>query len=510
MDNELDKQQKIENKSVFEQMFLNNLIKIIKSQSCLKGSQQISKVISKINNDLFLSKISIDWEKYLSIFFHYLDQMKNLLIENIEIVKDQINNINSQKRLGFNLYQIEANLTNSKLLLKELEDDYLSKLESLNDFNYQTYGYKLDPLASEFMICLDSCGNYNKFSENNKKISTYFLKISDSIWTPYLTFCKDEIDKLFNDKNINFYKGIFYIYVNRDALNKGFNESISSIAALFIRQAIEDSSLDESKKFSKNAKNIKLEKIKLVLEKIHTDKLELKSKGIDVDPHYNSLKNALKNVYDGSQNEIELSIVMMINIMLNSYIHKDANSFYNIIKLGFRLEWILNDIDDANYVLIRYVLVLFIKSVYKKNNNYYEKIISPLLDLSVFKEINECNNESKDLFKEIANKDEINLDQDEDIEILLNKTIDLYYGPSNGFRSLDAILTKYEDEVSKIEEYMNSHNAHEIIIKFLNCCIVVQRLLSTPFLFVLYALLLDNKITKEEMHKALNYTLFVI
>lgn len=510
MDNELDKQQKIENKSVFEQMFLNNLIKIIKSQSDLKGRQWINKVISKIKNDSFLRKISIDWEKYLPIFFHYLDQMKKLLKENIRIVKDQINNINSQKQFEFNLYQLEANLTNSKLLLKELEDDYLSKLESLNDFNYQTYGYKLGPLASKFMICLDSCGNYNKFSENNKKISTYFLKISDSIWTPYLTFCKDEIDKLFNDKNINFYKGIFYIYVNRDALNKGFNESISSIAALFIRQAIEDSSLDESKKFSKNAKNIKLEKIKLVLEKIHTDKLELKSKGIDVDPHYNSLKNALKNVYDGSQNEIELSIVMMINIMINSYIHKDANSFYNIIKLGFRLEWILNDIDDANYVLIRYVLVLFIKSVYKKNNNYYEKIISPLLDLSVFKEINECNNESKDLFKEIANKDEINLDQDEDIEILLNKTIDLYYGPSNGFRSLDAILTKYEDEVSKIEEYMNSHNAHEIIIKFLNCCIVVQRLLSTPFLFVLYALLLDNKITKEEMHKALNYTLFVI
>lgn len=506
MDNELDKQQKIENKSVFEQMFLNNLIKIIKSQSDLKGRWQISKVISEINNNSFLSKISIDWEKYLPIFFHYLDQMKNLLIENIEIVKDQINNINSQKRLGFNLYQIEANLTNSKLLLKELEDDYLSKLESLNDFNYQTYGYKLDPLASEFMICLDSCGNYNKFSENNKKISTYFLKISDSIWTPYLTFCKDEIDKLFNDKNINFYKGIFYIYVNRDALNKGFNESISSIAALFIRQAIEDSSLDESKKFSKNAKNIKLEKIKLVLEKIHTDKLELKSKGIDVDPHYNSLKNALKNVYDGSQNEIELSIVMMINIMINSYIHKDANSFYNIIKLGFRLEWILNDIDDANYVLIRYVLVLFIKSVYKKNNNYYEKIISPLLDLSVFKEINECNNESKDLFKEIANKDEINLDQDEDIEILLNKTIDLYDRPP----TLHAILTKYKNEVSEIEKYMNSHNAHEIIIKFLNCCIIVQHFLSTPFLFVLYALLLDKKITEEEMHKALNYTLFVI
>lgn len=503
MNNELDKQPKIENKFVFEQMFLNNLIKIIKSQSCLKDRQQINKVISEISNDLFLRTISIDWEKYLPIFFHYLDQMKNLLIENIEIVKDQINNINSQKRLGFNLNQLEHNLTNLKQLLKELEDDYLSKLESLDDFNYQTYGYKLGSFGLKFTIYLHSCGSYGEFSKNNEKIYTYFLKISDSIWTPYLAFCKDEIDKLFNDKNINFYKGIFYIYVNRDALNKGFNESISSISALFIRQVIEDSS------FAKKVKDKKIEKIKLVLEKIHTDKLELKSKNIDVDPHYNSLKNALKNVYDGSQNEIELGIVM-INIMINSYIHKDANSFYNIIKLGISLEWILNDIDDANYVLIRYVLVLFIKSVYKKNNNYYEKIISPLLDLSVFKEINECNNESKDLFKEIANKDEINLDQDEDIEILLNKTIDLYYGPSNGFRSLDAILTKYEDEVSKIEEYMNSHNAHEIIIKFLNCCIVVQRLLSTPFLFILYALLLDKKITEEEMHKALNYTLFVI
>lgn len=509
MDNELDKQPKIENKFVFEQMFLNNLIKIIKSQSCLKDRQQINKVISEISNDLFLRTISIDWEKYLSIFFHYLDQMKNLLIENIEIVKDRINNINIQIELGFNLNQLEHNLTNLKQLLKELEDDYLSKLESLDDFNHHTYGNKLGSFGLKFKIYLNSCGNYNKFSENNKKISTYFLKISDSTWTPYLAFCKDEIDKLFNHKNINFYKGIFYIYVNRDALNKGFNESISSIAALFIRQAIEDSSLDENKKFGKNAKNIKLEKIKLVLEKIHTDKLELKSKGIDVDPHYNSLKNALKNVYDGSQNEIELSIVMMINIMINSYIHKDANSFYNIIKLGFRLEWILNDIDDANYVLIRYVLVLFIKSVYKKNKKSYKNIkniIDPLLNLDLFKKINECNNESKDLFKEIANKDEINLDQDEDIEILLNRTIDLYDRPP----TLHAILTKYKNEVSEIEKYMNSYNAHEIIIKFLNCCIIVQHFLSTPFLFILYALLLDNKITKEEMHKALNYTLFVI
>jgi len=60
MGSKLDKQPKIENKFVFEQMFLNNLIKIIKSQSLLKGRQQINKVISKINEDSFLSKISID------------------------------------------------------------------------------------------------------------------------------------------------------------------------------------------------------------------------------------------------------------------------------------------------------------------------------------------------------------------------------------------------------------------------------------------------------------------
>lgn len=161
MVSKLDKHQKIENKSVFDQMFLNNLIKIIKSQSRLKGSLQISKVISKIKNDSFLNKISIDWEKYLSIFFHYLDQMKNLLIENIEIVKDQINNINSEDE--FELNQLEANLTNSKLLLKELEDNYLSKLESLDDFNHHTYGHKLGSLGPKFMICLHSCGNYGEF-----------------------------------------------------------------------------------------------------------------------------------------------------------------------------------------------------------------------------------------------------------------------------------------------------------------------------------------------------------
>lgn len=130
MDNKLDKQQKIENKFVFEQMFLNNLIKIIKSQSCLKGRQQINKVISKINNNTFLRKISIDWEKYLSIFFNYLDQMKKLLKDQIEIVKDEIeivkdliDDINIQIEFGFNLNQLEDYLTNLKQLLKKLKDN---------------------------------------------------------------------------------------------------------------------------------------------------------------------------------------------------------------------------------------------------------------------------------------------------------------------------------------------------------------------------------------------------
>ncbi len=226
MRSKLDKQPKIENKSVFEQMFLNNLIKIIKSQSSLNGGQQISKVISEINNNSFLSKISIDWEKYLPIFFHYLDQMKKLLKENIKIVKDLIDYINIQNEFGFNLNQLEDYLTNLKRLLKELEDNYLSKLESLDDFNYITFREKIGYLDPKFKACLDSFDNYDKFSENNNKMFNYFFKISNSTWTPYLTFCKDEIDKLFNDKNINFYKGIFYIYVNRDNLNRYFNESI--------------------------------------------------------------------------------------------------------------------------------------------------------------------------------------------------------------------------------------------------------------------------------------------
>lgn len=126
MDNELDKQQKTEKKYVFEQMFLNNLIKIIKSQSRLKGRQQINKVISKIKNDSFLKKISIDWEKYLSIFFHYLDQMKKLLKDEIEIIKDLIDDINIQNEFGFNLNQLEDYLTNLKQLLKKSKDNYLS------------------------------------------------------------------------------------------------------------------------------------------------------------------------------------------------------------------------------------------------------------------------------------------------------------------------------------------------------------------------------------------------
>lgn len=182
----------------------------------------------------------------------------------------------------------------------------------MDDFNCQTFVEKLGHLDPKFIACLNSCENYDKFSENNDKICNYFLKISDYTQTHYLTFCKDEIDKLFNDKNINFYKGIFYIYVNRDTLNKDFNESISSIAALFIRQAIEDSSFDRNEKFDKDAENIKLEKIKLVLEEIHTDKLELKSKNIVTKDFYDFLKEKLKIIFNNKKENYK-NIFSIIN-----------------------------------------------------------------------------------------------------------------------------------------------------------------------------------------------------
>ena len=186
MVSKLDKHQKIENKSVFDQMFLNNLIKIIKSQSRLKGSLQISKVISKIKNDSFLKKISIDWEKYLSIFFHYLDQMKKLLKDQIKIVKDEIDivkelidDINIQNEFGFNLNQLEDYLTNLKQLLKKSKDNYLSILELFDDFDYMTFREKIgDFNPSPAFSINDQRDNINKFLENNHKIIDYFYKIS--------------------------------------------------------------------------------------------------------------------------------------------------------------------------------------------------------------------------------------------------------------------------------------------------------------------------------------------
>lgn len=554
MRSKLDKQPKIENKFVFEQMFLNNLIKIIKSQSHLNGGQQISKVISEINNNSFLNKISIDWEKYLPIFFHYLDQMKNLLIENIEIVKDQINNINSQKWFEFNLYQLRDNLTNSKLLLKELEDDYLSKLESLNDFNYQTYGYKLGPLASKFMICLDWCGNYNKFSENNDKISKYFLKISDSIWTPYLTFCKDEIDKLFNDKNINFYKGIFYIFVNENALNKGFNESISSIVALFIRQVIEDSSFDENEKFNKDAKNIKLEKIKLVLEEIHTNKLELKSKNIGTKDLYDLLREKLKIIFNNKEENYK-NIFSIINNMFNGYIHgnvKVESATLRAIFNHFCFFLHHNSMNSNNFEFTMYyylfIYKIFIPHITIPNKRGDIKYFVNKDKLHIIDEINknklDIQNEINGSVQEIINK--ISNDLVSNNQYFTNKETKQLW---NNFKlnkdkyfdwekdSIEVLFSKYQDLCSGITKLINdlkrlniniclgirqsphfntigkSHKEPdfiEIVDQFLTCYQVTECLLSMPFLFILYALLLDKKITEEIMNEALNYGLFTI
>lgn len=554
MDNELDKQPKIENKFVFEQMFLNNLIKIIKSQSCLKDRQQINKVISEISNDLFLRTISIDWEKYLSIFFHYLDQMKKLLKQNIEIVKDQIDNINSQKQFKFELNQLEDNLTNSKLLLKELEDDYLSKLESLDDFNHHTYGYKLGSLGPKFMICLHSCGNYGEFLENNDKIFTYFLKISDSTWTPYLTFCKDEIDKLFSDKNINFYKGIFYIYVNRDALNKGFNESISSIVALFIRQVIEDSSFDENEKFNKDAKNIKLEKIKLVLEEIHTNKLELKSKNIGTKDLYDLLREKLKIIFNNKEENYK-NIFSIINNMFNGYIHgnvKVESATLRAIFNHFCFFLHHNSMNSNNFEFTMYYY-LFIYKIFmphitipnKRSDIKYfvnkdkihiiDEINKNKLDIqneingSVQEIINRISNdlvsnnqyftnkETKQLWNNFKlNKDKYFDWEKDSIEVLFSKYQDLCSGITkliNDLKRLNINICLGIRQSSRFDTVGKSHKDPsfiEIVDQFLTCYQVTECLLSMPFLFILYALLLDNKITKEMMNEALNYGLFTI
>lgn len=555
MDNELDKQQKIENKSVFEQMFLNNLIKIIKSQSDLKGRWQISKVISKINNNSFLSKISIDWEKYLSIFFHYLDQMKKLLKENIKIVKDQINNINHQKQFEINLNQLEYYLTNLKQLLKELEDNYLSKLESLDDFNHQTFGEKLYYLVPEFMICLHSCNNSHEFSENNHKIIDYFYKISDSTWTPYLTFCKDEIDKLFNDKNINFYKGIFYIYVNRDALNKGFNESILSIVALFIRQTIEDSSFDENEKFNKeNVKNIKLEKIKFVLEKIHTDKLELNSKNIWKKGYYNSLKEKLKIIFNNKKENYK-NIFSIINNIFNEYIHRNIKIEPSTLKEVFcYFNAFLNsngfNSDNFQFTMYYYLFIykifmphitipnkssnkkycvsednLYIIDKINKNkskiqdemNKFVQEIINKISDDLVLNNQYFTNKETKQLWNNFKlNKDKYFDWEKDSIEVLFTKYQVLNSGIINLINNSISLNINVDAVINQSSYFCTIRQSHkdpnfiEIVDQFQTCYQVTEYLLSMPFLFILYALLLDNKITKEEMDKALSYTLFVI
>lgn len=555
MGSKLDKHQKIENKSVFEQMFLNNLIKIIKSQSSLNGGQQISKVISEINNNSFLSKISIDWEKYLPIFFHYLDQMKKLLKENIKIVKDLIDYINIQNEFGFNLNQLEDYLTNLKRLLKELEDNYLSKLESLDDFNYITFREKIGYLDPKFKACLDSFDNYDKFSENNHKIIGYFYKISNSTWTPYLTFCKDEIDKLFNDKNINFYKGIFYIYVNRDALNKGFNESILSIVALFIRQAIEDSSFDENEKFNKeNVKNIKLEKIKFVLEKIHTDKLELNSKNIWKKGYYNSLKEKLKIIFNNKKENYK-NIFSIINNIFNEYIHRNIkiepstlkevfcyfNAFLNsngfnsdnfeftmyyylfVYKIFMPHITIPNKSSNKKYCVSEDNLYIINKinenksGIQNEMNKFVQEIINKISDDLVLNNQYFTNKETKQLWNNFKlNKDKYFDWEKDSIEVLFSKYQVLNSGIINLINNSISLNINVDEVINQSSYFCTIGQSHkdpnfiEIVDQFQTCYQVTEYLLSMPFLFILYALLLDNKITKEEMDKALSYTLFVI
>lgn len=555
MGSKLDKHQKIENKSVFEQMFLNNLIKIIKSQSSLNGGQQISKVISEINNNSFLSKISIDWEKYLPIFFHYLDQMKKLLKENIKIVKDLIDYINIQNEFGFNLNQLEDYLTNLKRLLKELEDNYLSKLESLDDFNYITFREKIGYLDPKFKACLDSFDNYDKFSENNNKMFNYFFKISNSTWTPYLTFCKDEIDKLFNDKNINFYKGIFYIYVNRDALNKGFNESILSIVALFIRQAIEDSSFDENEKFNKeNVKNIKLEKIKFVLEKIHTDKLELNSKNIWKKGYYNSLKEKLKIIFNNKKENYK-NIFSIINNIFNEYIHRNIKIEPSTLKEVFCYfyAWLHSNgfnSDNFQFTMYYYLFIykifmphitipnkssnkkycvsednLYIIDKINKNkskiqdemNKFVREIINKISDDLVLNNQYFTNKETKQLWNNFKlNKDKYFDWEKDSIEVLFTKYQVLNSGIINLINNSISLNIDVDEVINQssyfctIGKSYKNRNFIEIVDQFQICYQVTEYLLSMPFLFILYTLLLDKKITKEEMDKALNYTLFII
>lgn len=548
MDNELDKQQKIENKFVFEQIFLNNLIKIIKSQSCLNDKKRINKVISEISNDSFLSKISIDWEKYLSIFFYYLDQMKKLLEEDIEIVKNQIEIINKQKE--FELDQLDDNLINSKKLLEILEDNYLSKLESLDDFNYKTFGEELSSLASKFIICLNSCYNLGKFSNNNDKICNYFLKISDSTWTPYLTFCKDKIDKLFSNKNINFYKGLFYIYVNRDSLNKDFDESISSIVALFLRQLIDDLSICQNKQ------NPKIKKIQSVLEAIHNDELVLENKNIETKPSYDFLKEKLEIIFNNKKKNYE-NIFSIINNMFNEYIHRNIKIQPDILTEVCRhFHFLLhNHRTNSNnfeftmhyYLFIYKIFIPYIKikpvhkdhpikyrvnkdklciineinknklNIQDRMNKFVKEITNKINNDSVLN--NQCliEKETEQLWNNFKlNKDKYFDWEKDSIEVLFKKYKVLYseiIKLINNAESLKIYISERIDQLlifDTVEQLYKDPNFIEIVDQFLTCYEIAECLLSTPFLFILYALLLDNKITKEIMNEALNYTLFTI
>lgn len=560
MGSKLDKHQKIENKSVFEQKFLNNLIKIIKSQSCLKGRQRINKVISKIKNDSFLKKISIDWEKYLSIFFHYLDQMKKLLKDQIDIIKDEIeivkdliDNVNIQNEFGFNLNQLEDYLTNLKQQLKKSKDNYLSILELLDDFDYMTFREKIDYFNPSLEFCVNNQqDNFNKFLENKHKIIDYFYKISYSTWTPYLTFCKDKIDKLFNNKNINFYKGIFYIYVNRDNSNKYFNESISSIVTLFIRQVIEDSSFAKNEKFNKDAENIKLEKIKLVLEEIHTDKLELKSENINTKQFYDSLKEKLKIIFNNKEENYK-NIFSIINNMFNEYIHRNIKIEPTTLKEVFYYFNVFlhsNGFNSNNFEFTMYyylfIYKIFIPQITIANKSSHKKYCVSEDKLYIINEINKnklgiqneingsvqeiinkisealvsnnqyfTNKETKQLWNNFKlNKDKYFDWEKDSIEVLFKKyhVLDRWIAKlTNNLKSLNICWgIKQSPRFNTIGQSHKDPNFIEIVDQFQTCYQVTEYLLSMPFLFILYALLLDKKITEEEMHKALNYTLFVI
>lgn len=390
--------------------------------------------------------------------------------------------------------------------------------------------------------------NFNKFLENKHKIIDYFYKISYSTWTPYLTFCKDEIDKLFNGKNINFYKGIFYIYVNRDNSNKYFNESISSIIALFIRQVIEDSS------FVKKVKNIKLEKIKLVLKEIYTDKLELKSKNINTKDFYDLLKEKLKIIFNNKE-ESHKNIFSIINNMFNEYIHRNIKIEPTTLKEVFYYFNVFlhsNGFNSNNFEFTMYyylfIYKIFIPQITIANKSGHKKYCVSEDKLYIINEINKnklgIQNEINESVQEIINKisealvsnnqyltnketkqlwNNFKLNKDkyfdwekDSIEVLfkkyqiLDRWITNLIHNSNSWNINICWGIRQSPRFNTIGKSHKDPNFIEIVDQFLTCYQVIEYLLSMPFLFILYALLLDNKITKEEMDKALSYTLFVI